>query len=621
MLDIQELPNLWVQWRSRWSDRDTRIDRIDRVVRGDLSVFDPDDEQIDSSSPNLVQVALEDTAEAASLLPTVRVDPVSPSQTNKKQADEMERIAQSYLEASKIDLLVPRTQMDLVGTGLSPWVVVPDFEQKIPLIEKRDPRHCYPEPGYRPGDTVRRCVFARELYITQLPAEWAQALCDDYDNRGFQDDSAGGSPLERNIKVTLCEYFDENEYLIGGIYSSRGTVGGYNMMSGSGDIKIPVEFERFDNKHGRCPVVLGYRNTFDGEPRGQLDQVVGPFESHVRLTGMVLDYADQAVYSDVWVKDLIGQMPWGGGGYIELGPQGAIGRVPPAVSSLDVQRDLANLMDSIHLGGRWPKSRPGEVDQAIASAKFVEATAGVMNTAIRQYHLILKYMVEQALRLSFETDMAYFSGKKSAAGTLRNQQFLMEYDTKHINTKHKVRADYGVGLGRDPAQSAVLNIQYGQAGLVSTETVMENIDGITDIARERSRIDSQKFTDMALAKLLQGLEQGTIAEEALLEIARAREAGEPLYDLYQKFIVDPKKEAAEGAMGSGLGGPPGLPGPVGPDGMPGQLGPDGQPAPPPEGAGQPPVPKAPPPEILARLGVPAGPGGTAGTQVMGEMNG
>jgi hypothetical protein len=427
------------------------------------------------------------------------------------------------------------------------------------------------------------------------------------------------APMDANIKVTVIEYFCDNEYVIAGIYSSKGVT---NYAISGTEVKLPVEFDRIPNKVGVCPVVIGQRNTFDGEPRGQLDQVLDPFEAHVRLMGMVLDYADQAVYSDIWVKDLVGTMPWGGGGYIELGPQGAIGRVPPAVSSLDVQRDLQQLMDAIHLGGRWPKTRPGEIDQAIASAKFVEATTGVMNTAIRQYHLILKYMLEQSLRLCFEIDRAYFPGTKSAAGTLRNQQFLVEYDTKSINTKHRVRADYGLGLGRDPAQSAVLHIQYQGADLISKDFVQENIDGLSDVARERARIDTQKFRDMALAKLLQGLEQGTIPEKALIEIARARENGKELFDLFEKYIVAPKEEAAAAAMQSGLpGGGPMAAGPLGPDGMPVPIGPDGMPMPPGMGMDgapmEPPIPGPPPPEILARLNLPAGPGATLGAQVQG----
>lgn len=613
-LCVDDLPNLWTAWKARHAERDVRFDRMDRVMRGDLSVFDPDDEEMPKGSPNLIQVAVEDTAEAAASLPSVRVDPVSSSEANRKNADRMEIIAAGYLSSSKIDLVVPRTLMELVGFGLAAWVVSPDFSQRIPLIEKRDVRFCYPEPGWRPGDVVRRCMFVRDVYVSQLPKVWREKLLSDYSERGF---TPGESPLDRNVAVSVVEYYSESETVIAGIYQSKGTLGGYHMSGG--DVKVPVEFARWDNKLGVCPVVIGQRNSFDGEPRGQMDQVVGPFEAHVRLMGAVLDYADQAVYSDIWVKDLVGAMPWGGGSYIELGPQGQIGRVPPAVSSLDVQRDLAGLTDAIHIGGRWPKSRPGEVDQAIASAKFVEATAGVMNTAIRQYHLIQKYMIEQALRLCFLTDVEYFPGKKMITGVVRNQQFVEEYDTKHIDVKHRVRADYGLGLGRDPAQSAVLHLQYAGSEFISKDFVQENIDGLSDVARERSRIDTQKFREMALAKLLMGLEQGTIPEEALVQIARARANGENLFDLYEKYVVEPKQAVADQALTPGGGGDMLMPGAVGPDGAGVPVGPDGAPMP---GGGGPPVPAAPPPtQMLARLGSPAGPGGQIGTQILGEPGG
>ena len=171
---------------------------------------------------------------------------------------------------------------------------------------------------------------------------------------------------------------------------------------------------------------------------------------------------------DIFVKDLIGEMPYGGGAYIELGPQGAIGRVPPAVSSLNVQADMAQLMDGIHLGGRWPKSRPGEIDQAIASAKFLESSVGMMNTAIRTYHQILQSKLEKALRIACMVDKEYFPGEKTAGGILRNQEFLEEYNpAKDIDMDNRLRVEYGLGMGRDPAQSAVLHIQYSQNEFVS----------------------------------------------------------------------------------------------------------------------------------------------------------
>ena len=196
---------------------------------------------------------------------------------------------------------------------------------------------------------------------------------------------------------------------------------------------------------------------------------------------------------------------------------------------------------------------------------------------------------------------------KTAAGILRNQEFLTEYNPKtDIDTKHRLRVEYGLGLGRDPAQSAVLHIQYSQAEFVSKEFVQENIDGLTDVGRERSRLDTEKFRGMALAKLLQGIEAGLIPNRALVEIARAREKGDDLFDLFEEYIVKPEEEMAENQIDTGLGAPlqPGMqpPGPGGPGGGP----PPVAPPPPPEGA-----------DLLARLGTPAGEGGMLGTQVTG----
>jgi hypothetical protein len=606
LIDVDHLPVLYTQYRARYTERDERYTAIDEVVRGDFSAFDPDDESLTSSSPNLIQVALEDTAEAASVVPTIRVTPHRNIQTVKKAAEKMERICAGYAQTSKLDLLIPQSVLDMAAFGLSPWVVWPDVDQRIPLIEKRDPRTCYPEPGYRPGEVVQRCMFAREVYYSQLPAHYQVVLAD----FASQPDQADVD-WNHNVKVVLVEYFDADEYVLAGLYS----VDGPGLAASSKEVAyVPVELERIANRTGVCPVVLGSRITLDGEFRGQFDQVVDVLKAHIRLQALLMDYADQAVYSDVWVKDLIGEMPFGGGSYIELGPNGAIGRIQPAVSSMNVQQDLAALADAIHLGGRWPKSRPGEVDQSIASAKFLEASAGMMNTAIRTYHMVLSRMITQAMSIALAVDKKFFPGEKTTYGVMRNQEFLCEYDASDIVLENKVRVEYGLGLGRDPAQAAVLHLQYAQAGFISKEFVQENIDGVTDVAREQARIDTQDLKAMMLAKLLAGVESGEIPERALLEIIRKREEGESLADLFEEYVIKPKEEAQAGSLQSGLdpsmmlpaGAPPGAPGIPGP--------PPGAP-----GAGEaPPVPGAPaPPEILARLGVPAGPGGLLGSQVQG----
>lgn len=555
-VDTDRIPSLFKAFQQRWTERDTRMSLMNSVVKGEWTAVGPDDEALENRSPNLVQVALEDTAESASLIPSVRMIPSNGTDSAKKRAEAMERLAASYMDLSQMPMLTIESLLDYGAFGFYAWTVVFDKESGSPIIERRDPRTCYPETGWRPGDSVRTCIFARELYVHQLPMEHQTKILDQMSLSKAKRD-AGVIYLDR--KVVLIELFSEDTIKVCALYQT-----GARTSPALGVSWTPVLLEESKTPGGICPVVLGQRPTLDGEPRGQFDQVVVVLQAHIRLMAMVLDYADQAVYSDVWVKDLVGQMSYGGGAYIQLGPQGGIGRVPPAVSSLSVQQELEQLVSNIHLGGRWPKTRPGEIDQAIASAKFVEATAGMMNTVIRTAHLVMKNAMEKALRIAFKID-AELGDERTIAGVLSNQQFLVERRKSDIDLKARVHVDYGIGMGRDPAQTMVLGIQGMQTGLFSKEFVQENFEGITDVARERSRIDTEQLKDMALAQLLAGLQDKSIPPQALVDIAKARMSGTSIFDLFERYVAKPQEEAAAQMVPSGLGGAPMQPGMMDPN--------------------------------------------------------
>lgn len=357
----------WTYWqfRSRWTARDQRHRIIDEVIDGKWHSIAPDDKALENVSPNLVQVALEDIADAASTVPAVRVRPSSPEPDAKERAAKMERIGQSYLEASEIELLDVITLQDLIAHGLHAWVTV--ITPNGPRIEYRDARTCYPEPDYSTLNGVRRCIFARTVYVTQLPEKYQAAFSESYGRH-----SSSGGPCPNDQQVTLIELYDENTITIGGVWEAtpsaafRPNPTDPQAFPAPSSGHVSVIFEEVEHNLGVCPVVVGQRlrvgKAGANEPHGQLDQCVNILQGHIQLAALSLDYADQAVYSDMWVKDLIGEMSTGGGAYIQLGPNGAIGRVPPAVVGMTVYQELQQLIDNFHLAARWPKSRPGEID-------------------------------------------------------------------------------------------------------------------------------------------------------------------------------------------------------------------------------------------------------------------
>lgn len=591
MTPLSRIPSLFQAYQARWSDRDERMALTDEVVRGNWAAVGPDDEEIENRSPNLVQVALEDTAESASYLPTVRVTPSGPEDTHKEKAAAMERMAMSYLDRSQFDLMAIKTLYDLAGFGFHSWVVNFDNDIGGPIIEWRDPRYCYPEQGWRTLDSTKTCMFARALHVSQLSPKFQKKLQEAFQT--VKQPTSGSAFHDRH--VTIVELYEEDWITVAALYQS----GAQAAPKATALDMTPVLLERTKTVGGICPVIINQRVTLDGEPRGQFDQVIDVLKAHIRLMGLVLDYSDQAVYSDIWVKDLVGQMTYGGGSYIQLGPQGAIGRVPPAVSSLAVQATLDDIVTSIHVGGRWPKSRPGEVSQAIASAKFIEATAGMMNTAIRTYHLIMKRSMEQALRVCFKQDKA-LGRNRQIAGVLRNQQFVGERKKSDIDLEAQVTIDYGIGLGRDPQTTMVLGIQGMQTKIWSTEFVQEHFDGITDVAREQQRIDVQQLKDMAFAQILQGVQSGQIPQRALVEISKARASGEDIFTLFEKYIVEPAEAIQQQQIPSGITGQ--------------MQNPGGAPAP--AGAMPPP-----PPDVAAMLaGMGGAPGGQPQPETIGRLS-
>lgn len=557
MIDVKELPAKFVHFRNRWEERNSRMSDLVDAVNGEYDVDDPADEAIENRSPNFIKVALEDTAEASSLVPTIRMDPTDITPEAKDIAVAMERMAGAYFDISQIDILTIKFLYDLVGHGICAGLVYFDPETRSPMIQWRPAQLCYPQPGWKSLDSVREAFFAQDLHLSQLPTEW-QAIV----NHHWPE--AGTSSFHEYFtkKVVLIEYFCEDEWIIAALYQS-----GVRQLGGQITYNA-IELERGENPGGICPVVIGQRITLDNEPRGQFDQLIGMMKAHTRLMGMALDYADQAIFSDVWVKDLIGPLNFGGGAYIQLGPNGSIGRLQPAVTGFSVFQELASLIDGMHLSGRYPKARPGDIDQAIASSKFLETSAGIMNTAVRTYHLIMKRFWAQALRLCFLADKKY-GQKRPYSGVLRNQQYMIERDPSEIDLNVRIRVEYGMALGHDPASAMVLGIQAQGAGFVSSEFVQENFEGITDVSRERARIDVERMRDMAMAQLLQGLEQGTVPKAALVEIAKARADGKDLFEMFEKYVVKPAEQQQASMLTSGLTGeqmPPGMPlgGPAGP---------------------------------------------------------
>jgi hypothetical protein len=332
----------------------------------------------------------------------------------------------------------------------------------------------------------------------------------------------------------------------------------------------------------------------------------------MRLVAMAMEHAGQSVYNELVVVDPIGDVPQGPDAVIELGPQGKAFRLPPATVAFSFFEETNRLLDAVHVGARWPRNRTGEISQSQASGKFVETSLGVQNAVISTHHTVLERMTTQALNVCFALDKAE-GPRRIAAGVLRNQQFQIAFERSDIDLSAEVCTEYGIGYGRDVAQSAVIAIQLQGARLISTEDAQENYPGIVDVSRTRSRLLAEEIEAQLKASMWMALQSKQITDEQALDLLVAIKRGMLFDEAFRKFIVDPRKEREAGMLTSGLTG-----GMVEPGAAPGQ-GPGGQMpvAPNPAdvlgmlGGG----PEA--PSTINRLSVPLGEGSFAGSQVGG----
>jgi hypothetical protein len=606
------ITRLWQEFVERWRERNDRMNLIARVVRGDWTVLDRNAKLLTAKSPNVIQVGLEDTAAAASMVPTVRVhasDPADPDA--ERRASQMERYGASYIKRAGGKLLFQKSSLAGGAFGFAAWQVVNDGEGgKIGSVPQwRNPQGCYPEPDIDEIGVASRMFHTRDVYLTQLDPHYARlfnehCMSTGLDTAWFDDHS-----------VTMLEYSDHNRVTVGLAYDSsrvRQANGYLPYMDGHGAQWVSVIVEDYANKAKMCRGIYGQWPSLDGEPRGQFDQVVPVLHAHMRLVAMALEHAAQSVYNELVVVDPIGDIPQGPDAVIELGAQGKAFRLPPATVAFSFFEETNRLLDAVHVGARWPRNRTGEVSQSQASGKFVETSLGVQNAVIGTHHTVLERMTTQALNVCLALDKAE-GPRRKVAGLLRNQQFATPFDRRDIDLAAEVCTEYGLGYGRDVAQSAVIALQLVGGKMISIESAQENYPGITDVAKERARLLGEEIEAQMKAKLWMSVQSGEVPDEDLLELLREVQRGMLFTEAFREYIIEPKKVREASMLKSGLGGGMMAPGPA-PGGGGGMV----PPAPNPadvlgmlggggEGA----------PSQISRLSVPLGDGSFAGSQMGG----
>ena len=158
-----------------------------------------------------------------------------------------------------------------------------------------------------------------------------------------------------------------------------------------------------------------------------------------------------------------------------------------------------------------------------------------------------------------------YGGKsKDLSGYYNNQFFSEKYDPSvDIQGAYKTRRVYGAMAGYDEPQKIVTGLQLLQAGIIDTQTLQENLDGLDNLTTVNSRITKEKAEKVLFDSLLAQAQQGD--PKATMAVIQIRKKPDDMQSILDKFYTAEQPEIPQaeqdllgGATLPPQGPPPGI---------------------------------------------------------------
>lgn len=580
MADIKKISARVEALRRDASERDARHQ----------TVFDARAQKIDNISPgsmpdawprpitaNILDTSARQLAENLAPLPSINCAPgVVTSERQKKFVAKKTKIAYSYVIDSNLKAKMPTGCDWYLTYGAIPIVVEPDFEAGRPRLRIDNPMKHYAQYD----------LSGKVISYTKVWREGARRLASKFPE--FADvilgkDQPFGRQVTGDTELELIKYCDKDCYVL---YMPE---------------RQNLVLMETDNHFGKVPVAIGRKPTWDGQDRGQFDDVVWPMLARNRVAMLGLQATQQTVRAPLAIPTDVQKIPFGDDAVIRTNSPEKIRRVGTDLPQAAWQQD-ALLAAEVMRGTRTPASATGDVDASIITGRGVDALNGGYDIQVATGQLIIGDALERALELAFEMDEKYWpEAKKSISGVINGTPFEESYTpSKDIKGNYRVSVSYGFASGMNPNQALIFLLQLRGDQLVSRDFVQRQLPMDVDVAQLQAEVDKEQTTDalkQGVFSLLSSMgimaQQGMDPTMILMQAAKMIELRErmPMHEAILKAFQpepQPSPTSAAGAPGTpapGEGEGAGVPFGMNPStGLPGgtapgqaQMGPGGQP--------------------------------------------
>ena len=516
--------------------------------------------------PNLMMSGLEHLSQKIGRIPNLKVDVPNnkDSARARAKADKIARIVTSYDDTQKLDLQIPQVGRWLPGYGFAVWVIRekkgPDGTP-YPCAELRDPYNCF--PGYFGADQQPKEMAIIRIVPKDALSKTYPKYADKINTKhSYQvstlgvgnayasayTDSYNGSWANSNGEGDLvAEYYnDEGTYI-------------FHMTSGTILDFIPNPLD------SGPAFVIAKKFAFD-RMQGQYDQIIGLMASMAKINVMSIIAMEDAVFTETNISGEIesGQYRKGRFAVNYLAPGTQVSK-PASNVPYQIFQQIDRIERQLRVGGSYPVSDDSQSPLSFATGRGLEELGASMSLMIREYHTVMADAIEMIDSKRLEWDQKMYSGtSKELSGYYNNQFFSEKYDpAKDIQGAFKTRRVYGAMAGYDEPQKIVTGLQLLQAGIIDTQTLQENLDGLDNLSAVNSRITKEKADKVLFDTLLAQAQQGDT--KATMAVVQIRKNPDNMQNILDKFFTAEEPEipvAEQELLGGGAlppqGPPPGI---------------------------------------------------------------
>ena len=516
--------------------------------------------------PNLMMSGLEHLSQKIGRIPNLKVDVPNNKDSDRARAkaDKIARIVTSYDDTQKLDLQMPQVGRWLPGYGFAVWVIREKMGADgipYPCAELRDPYNCF--PGYFGADQQ-----PKEMAIVRRVPK--TALTKAYPNSAE--------------KINSKDFYQTNTLGVGNAYGSAYTDsynGSWANSNGEGD--LIAEYYNDEGTyifHMTSATILDFiPNPLDSGPafviakkfafdrlQGQYDQIIGLMASMAKINVMSIIAMEDAVFTETNISGEIesGQYRKGRFAVNYLAPGTQVSK-PASNVPYQIFQQIDRIERQLRVGGSYPITDDSQSPLSFATGRGLEELGASMSLMIREYHTVMSDAIEMIDSKRLEWYEKMYGGKsKELSGYYNNQFFSEKYDPeKDIQGAYKTRRVYGAMAGYDEPQKIVTGLQLLQAGIIDTQTLQENLDGLDNLSSVNSRITKEKADKVLFDTLLAQAQQGDT--KATMAVVQIRKNPDDMQNILDKFFTAEEPEipvAEQELLGGGSlppqGPPPGI---------------------------------------------------------------